>query len=107
MKIDAMELKFEITKVNVALIAGVCVVIGIIEYTREASVRDAETALKQTRSVAACVKEYGQHWCDKATKNLLARETRIDACRDAQRAVEALTSDTPGRLDDAVKACRG
>jgi hypothetical protein len=64
-------------------------------------------ALKQTRSMAACVEDHGRDPCNGALKNLLARETKIGVCRDAQQAVEALTGDSPGRLDDAVKACSG
>jgi hypothetical protein len=101
-------------KVDVAIIGGVFVCTGIYlfgvgtyAHVRDGHLREAETALKQTRSMAACVKDHGHDPCNGALKNLLARATRIGVCRDAQRAVEALTSDSPGRLDDAVKACRG
>ena len=102
-----MGLKFEITGVDVALVAGVCVFIGSVESYIRWEQREAETTLMHTRSMVACVKDHGRDSCNGALRNLLGRETNIGACRDAQRAVEALTSYSPGRLDDAVKACRG
>jgi hypothetical protein len=96
-----------------ALIAAVYIGTGLasivmIDYVKERRyVREAETSLKQSRSMVACVKGHGRDSCNGALLNLLGRETNIGACRDAQRAVEALTSDSPARLDDAVKACRG